>query len=262
MPQHLAPPVTPEERELKKKRTELAPLEAALAQQELDLATLQAELRAFEARYFRLVGRLYVELDELHAQLAEAKARRTPKNPDLYREASEARTRATESAEAVGTAMVGEDATGEFTPREDLKKLYREIAKLIHPDLTTDERERTRRTRLMAEANRAYTAADETKLRAILDEWVSSPESVPGEGVAAELVRTIRKIHQVERRLADIEAETSTLRGSEPHKLKQQVEVAKERDRDLLAEMADQLNRQIAVARTHLDNRSSSDAAP
>jgi outer membrane lipopolysaccharide assembly protein LptE/RlpB len=113
----------------------------------------------------------------------------------------------------------------------------------------------------MAEANRAYEEGDEAKLRAILDEWVSGPDSVPGEGVAAELVRTIRKIHQVERRLADIEAETSELKRSELHKLKQNVAIAKDRDRDLLAEMAEQLKQQIAGARMHLAKLSSPEAA-
>ena len=53
------------------------------------------------------------------------------------------------------------------------KKLYREIARQIHPDLSTNEVDRGRRTRLMAEANRAYTDGDEVKLRAVLDEWHS-----------------------------------------------------------------------------------------
>ena len=49
---------TPEARELGNKRTALAALEVELAQRELDLVTLQADIRAFEARYFRVVGRL------------------------------------------------------------------------------------------------------------------------------------------------------------------------------------------------------------
>lgn len=251
MAEHLARQETPEERELEKKRSELAALEADLAQRELDLATLRSERRTFEARYFGAIGALFAELDEVQARLAEVQARQHPRDPKLRQAATEARAQATSSAGTVGS-VVQREHQADFAPSEDLKKLYREIAKRIHPDLTTDEGERARRTRLMAEANRAYEDGDQAKLRAILDGWVSSPESVEGEGVAAELVRTIRKIHQVERRLADIEAETLELKSSELHALSQRVELSKTRGRDLLAEMADQLEQQIAAVRTKL----------
>src|ERR1041385_2346729 len=61
-----------EEREVEKKRAELAALEAELAQRELDLATLQAELHAFESQYLKVVGSRYAELEEIEARMAEA----------------------------------------------------------------------------------------------------------------------------------------------------------------------------------------------
>ena len=106
-----------------------------------------------------------------------------------------------------------------FKPGDELKRLYREIARTIHPDLSTDDTKRLRRTRLMAEANDAYAMGNESKLRAILDEWDSSPDAVEGEGIAAELVRTIRKIHQVERRLVEISSAITELRQSALHGL-------------------------------------------
>ena len=93
---------TPEERELEKKRSELAILEEELAQRELELTTLQSELRAFEARYLRIVGIHYAELDELEAQIAETQARLSPKDDELQEQASQARTQAQESARTVG----------------------------------------------------------------------------------------------------------------------------------------------------------------
>ena len=77
-------------------------------------------------------------------------------------------------------------------------------------------------------------------------------ESVLGEGVEAELVRTIRKIYQVERRLADIVAEMTKLKQSDLYALLQRVAAARAQDRDLLAEMAQQLRHQIASARAEL----------
>ena len=252
---------TPEERELEKKTAELAALKAQLAQRELDLATLQNELHAFEARYFRTVGALYAELDDLEAQIAEAEARRHADDQNLRQQAAGARAKATASAHAVSAFRAGDDQGTDFTPREDLKKLYREIARLIHPDLATDDDARARRNRLMAEANKAYAEGHEAKLRAILDEWQSSPESVEGQGVAAELVRTIRKIHQVERRLADIDAETLELKRSELHTLWRRVETEAAQHRNLLAKMAEQLKQRIAAVRTQLTNLSSAGTA-
>ena len=42
---------------------------------------------------------------------------------------------------------------------------------------------------------------DEAKLRTILEEYESSPESVFGQGAGVELVRVIGKIAQVKRKL-------------------------------------------------------------
>lgn len=242
---------TPEEQELSKKLSELAELETELAQRELDLATLQAELHIFEASYLRTVGVRYAELDEIEAQIAEAEARLKPKDNKIQEQASKARVQAQGSAQAAGIAQ--EPREEKFKPSESLKKLYREIAKRIHPDLTLDEEERALREQLMAEANRAYEESDEAKLQAILNEWESSPDSVKGEGVAAELVRVIRKIAQVKERLRVIETEIDQLKKSDLYKLKTEVEKAEDEGRDLLAEMASRVDEQIARADKKLD---------
>jgi hypothetical protein len=242
---------TPEEQELEKKKAELGALESDLAQRELELATLQAELNAFERRYLRIVGVCYAELDGIEAQIAETLARQRPKDEKNQREAAEARAKAEESARATGAAK-DEKRASDFKPSEDLKKLYREIAKRIHPDLTTDEKERVRRNEIMAEANRAYEEGDEAKLRAILEEWESSPDTVKGEGVGAELVRVIRKIHQVQKRLAEIGNLIKQLKGSELCQLKAKVEEAAKEGHDLLKEMADRLSHEITKARIRL----------
>jgi len=239
---------TPEEQELSRKRAELAGLEAELAQRELDLATLQAELRAFEGRYLRIVGVRYATLDQIEAQIAEAQARLNPRDPTAQRGAAQARAEAQESAQAVGGAAPQQ----KFTPSETLKKTFREVAKRLHPDLTTDEKERARRQRLMAEANSAYADGDEARLQAILREWEESPESVAGEGPGAELVRVIRKIAQVEERFRTIEAEMAQLKASELFQLKAKAEEAEAEGRDLLAEMARHVDEQVAGAQKRL----------
>lgn len=240
----------PEERELSRKLHEFSEIETELTQRELNLATLQAELHTFEARYIRIVGVCYAELDELEAQIAEAEVRLKPKNNKIQEEAAQARAQAQESAQAAGIAQ--EPREEKFSPSESLKKLYREVAKCIHPDLATDEKERSRRQQLMVDANRAYEEGDEAKLRTILAEWESSPESVEGEGTAAELVRVIRKIAQVEKRLGVIETEITQLEEFDLYQLKTKVEAAENEGRDLLDEMASRVKEEITSASERL----------
>ncbi len=244
---------TPEDSELAKKRAELSPLEAILAQRELEFATLQAELREFEARYLRIVGLRYTELDEIEAQIAEAKADLNPNSEKARAQAEQARTQAEESAQATESAANEDEPTRKFAPSEALKKLYRELARLVHPDTVLDAVEKARRHSLMARVNKAYEEGDEEALRAILNEWESSPESVKGEGVGAELIRVIRKIAQVEQRLKAIEKECESVEQSDLHRLKSKVDGAEVQGRDLLAEMAAQVERQIDDARDRLE---------
>jgi len=244
---------TPEEQELEKKRAELAVLEEELAQRELEVETLEGELRSFERHYLRMVGVKYAELDEIEAQIAEHLARAKPKNKKAQAKAQEARLKAEDSAGATQDAVVEGAEREEFKPSESLKKLYREAAKSFHPDLTTDEDERERRHRFMAEANQAYQDRDEERLQAILREWKTSPDTVKGEGVGADLVRTIRKIAQVQARLSAIDEQMESLKKSDLYRLRMKVIAAEEDERDLLTEMAEQLDGDIAEARKRLE---------
>ena len=240
---------TPEEQELEKKKADLASLEAELIQRELDLATLRAELAEFEGRYLRTVGVLYAELDEIEAQIALAQARRHPDDSEAQEKAARARAQAEESARSVTPA-----AETKTKPTEGLKKLFRDVAKRIHPDLATNDADRMRRQQLMAEVNLAYENGDEAKLRSILADWETSPESVEGEGVGPELIRVIRKISQIQRRFVEIEAEMQQLTTSDLHQLWIKTEEAESQGRDLLKDLASRVEKQIDDARIRLAN--------
>ncbi|OIO34199.1 MAG: hypothetical protein AUJ70_01630 [Candidatus Omnitrophica bacterium CG1_02_40_15] len=243
---------TPEEHELEEKQVEFTCLEQELVKKELELVTLQAELHAFQNRYLRIVGIKYSELDEINAQIAECLAELRPKDAKAREQAKRAREQAEDSAHTAEEIKKTKPAK-DFESNERLKSLYRKLAMLIHPDTTTDPKEKERRHRLMVEINRAYEEGDEESLQKILDEWESSPDSVQGEGTAAELVRTIRKISQVKKRLSEIEKEIVKLRQSELCQLKVKVEEVKDSGRDLLAEMAAQIEKQISEARKQLN---------
>ena len=244
---------TPEERELARKRAELSPLEAILAQRELDLATLKAELQKFELRYLQIVGTLYAELDEINAQIAEAEAAHSPEDKKAQKRAAEARDQADESAHTT-ESVKGSKPQEKFKPSDSMKKLYRELAHLLHPDLVLDENEKAKRHELMAKANKAYEDGDEILLAQMLYERQSSPDAVIGDGVGVELIRIIRRIAQAEERLREIDKKFALHEESDLFELKSKVEEAERDKRDLLAEMAAQMKGQIGECRKRLED--------
>ncbi|MFN0088566.1 MAG: hypothetical protein ACKVX9_24470, partial [Blastocatellia bacterium] len=210
--------ISPEERELQKKRNELTEIESELAQRELDLATLQAEINAFERQYLSVVGARYAELDEVRAHIAEARARLRPDDRRAREEAEETANRAQESAQEAASVSE-EDAHSKFKPSNDLKKLYREMARLLHPDLATEPQERDRRHTFMVQLNLAFEKGDEERMRIILQEWEAGPQQTEAGGIGAELVRVIRKIAQAEERISAIGAQIESLLESEIYQL-------------------------------------------
>ena len=257
MRSEVVPTIMPEEWELKKKQIELSSYETVLAQQELDLTTLHAELNLFQTHYLMVLGELYSRLDDIEAKIAEILAQNNPGDREAWQKASEARAQADESAQAAESARTT-DETGKinqqysFKPSENLKKLYREIAKRIHPDLATNEKQRERYQQLMSEANRAYKDDDEAGLQNILHQWEGSPDAIQGDGCGAKLVRMIRKIAQVKARLRAIQTELFELKESSLYQLKLKVEAAEGQGRDLLAEMAVFLSQQIIKTENQL----------
>ncbi len=250
--------MTPEEKELQKKRLELTALEAELAQRELELVTFQAELNAFRNRYLQALGKLYAELDAILADLADLQALKKPASHQAWKKAEQARTKAEESARSANETK-GQPKN--FKPSERLKKLYREIAKNFHPDLARDEEEQDQFQQLMAEANQAYKNGDEQLLEKLFTQGKHSPESVKGAGTGVDLVRVIRKIASIEKRFAQIAAEMNLLKSSSLNQLKLKYEEMKEKGIDLLEEMAGYLNRQITEACIRL-NRAKKNKQP
>jgi len=247
---HLTRRLKPEEEEILRKSEELAAIRTTLAELELELVDLRSQLATFEGRYLRQVGSLYAELDEWKARLSELRAKTDP-SPAAQARAEEAREQARQTYEdAHGMASQAPD----FKPSPELRGLFREVAKRIHPDLAKDSADLERRTRLMAEANRAYEAGDDEALRRILDEYQDGADAVEGEGIGAELIRIIRQISMAKTRVAAIEQELATLRQSEIAKLKKQAEEREQAGGDLLVELAATVREQIARTKKEYDS--------
>jgi chromosome segregation ATPase len=248
----------PEEHEILRKREELAAIRAALAERELELVDLRSHLAAFEGRYLRQVGTLYSELDEWKARIAELHARLDPSDAANSR-ARDAREQANQTYEdAHGKAS----ETHDFTPSPELRSLFREVAKRIHPDFCRGVGDLERRTRFMAEANRAYEAGDAAALRRIFEEYHDGADAVDGEGIGAELIRIIRQISQAKDRVSAIEQELIALRQSEIALLKRQAEESEQAGRDLLTELATAVRQQIERTKEEYEALAKSEVKP
>lgn len=236
---------------------ELAQLTQDVAELELELATAQAEVADFTRRYYDLVGRRMVELDAIQARLAREHAERAPENPGIRAAAEEKQQQAEQSArEGERFAQASADEPAAFRPSADVKRLFRQIAQKIHPDRASDEADRTWRTQLMSEANRAYRAGDETALREVAALWQEGRTDSPTENVAVAPAPTlVRQVERMRARLLEIQQELHKLFGSRLYELFIAARHARRQGRDLLAEMAEkldatlqQLNQQLAAA--------------
>lgn len=237
-------------------RAELELLTQELSELELELATAQAEIAEFTRRYAAVVGDRMAELDRLQAQLARRRAEREPDSVEARRRAEQAHAQAEQSRrENERFAELGREEPPAFKPSVDVKKLYRQVAQKIHPDRAKNEEDRAWRTQLMTEANRAYRSGDEAGLREILSLWQEGQGRQPHGRAASDAPSAdlMAQVAAVRRRVAEIEAELNGLYGSRLYELFAAANVARRQGRDLLEEMAAQLDLQIAAARAEIE---------
>jgi hypothetical protein len=219
---------------------QLTELEALLVERRAEFVRVESELRAFEVRYRHKVGTLHEQLEKLDLAIAEAELGEIAKLVGNHRGA------------AVPPRTAAPEATPQYTS-DGVRKLFRDVAKAIHPDLATDEATRDRRHRLMIEANRAYALGDEEQLRVILEAWERSPEAVRGDDPEAIRLRRVRRIAQIEEHLKAISSDLAVLNASPLGKLKTMVDEAAAQGKDLVRDMVGRLKRDILVANNRLD---------
>ena len=148
-------------------------LEAEVLRRESELDALKVELQKLQARYLGEIGSLYRELSELEDQIFEAEVRAGLRPPAADEDPE------TEAAGPAGSRGEGGfQCSNRSQPSDELKKVFRDVAKSIHPDLAADGPEWYRRHSLMAEANRAYAERDADRLRLILHAWQNHPDSI------------------------------------------------------------------------------------
>lgn len=230
----------PPEQDIDGLRARLGELEARLDARRSELSQTRSDYDTFRIRYRQEVGLLHEELDRLELALAEAELGILE--------------------ERLGDAQAGPSSARADRPEplprfttDAVRKLFRDVAKAIHPDLAGDAEARDRRHALMIEANRAYALGDEAQLRAILQAWERSPEAVQGTDQEAMRLRLARRIDQIEEELQALAAELASLIDTSLWKLKVMVDHEAAQGTDLIRDMVRRLKRDIVVTTNRLD---------
>ncbi|MGW4237693.1 J domain-containing protein [Streptomyces sp. NPDC004749] len=169
--------------------------EQALIEFEIAVETFRIEVENFSRLHHQKLGPMYSRLDELDALIAEARAARTG-DPEDLRKAREARAivQPMPGVEELFHDWLDSDGlsqeaaamlTGQpvrppqrVRPSDEVRKLYRDLVRKAHPDLSRDETERARREEFMTRVNAAYGRGDGPQLTQLAEEWAAGPGPV------------------------------------------------------------------------------------
>jgi hypothetical protein len=228
--------------DLEELRSHLAAREAMLSERGAEVAQAKSERERFRIDYRKRVGILHERLDTLEAAIADAEAEVAQSRPVKVDDGGPSRP----------PAGARPAPLPRFTT-DGVRKLFRDVAKAIHPDLASDALTRDRRHSLMVEANLAYASGDEDQLRLILQAWETSPEAVPGSDPEAVRLRLIRRIAQIEEQLQVLASDLADLKDTPLWKLKAMVDEAAAKGKDLVRDMIGRLKRDIMAATNRLD---------
>ncbi|MGV9310995.1 hypothetical protein ACWDR0_02210 [Streptomyces sp. NPDC003691] len=232
--------------------------EQALIEFEIAVETFRVEVENFSRLHHQKLGPMYTRLDELEAEIAEARAARTGDPGDLLK-AREARAAVLPmpgvdelfhgwmddsgiSPEAAAM-LTGRQvrAPQRVRPSEEARRLYRELARKAHPDLAQDESERTRREEFLTRGNAAYALGDAEELRQLIAEWDAGPlPADAGLGGAEELYARLEWLAERKELLVVIAREL------EDGAIGSMLRMAPDDPDRLLDEIADQLLAQVA----------------
>jgi len=218
---------------------------------EVELFNTRADLEQFATQYNTHLAPLERRLSELRQHLKAALGDDSPPDPNERHHQEKGRT---QKDQANGFAQAAHPhAEDERDPEveEQLKNLFRELAKRYHPDLVTDPEEKQWRQEIMAKVNQAYTARDLDALELL----ASKPERFNEELIQTPLeqMRSLQQeLDHLEMVIKDIEHTLREIDISSTMQLKREVKRARRSGRDLIADMSAELEERIRDLEDHL----------
>ncbi len=233
-------------------RAALAKVHPQLIEAEAELTDRLAEINAFEFEFEAKVGQLLDALDKLETEIQRYNEYiKIARNREIFGHAHVSVEDQHRRAWQAPPTWAPTPPPKPLDPASEaeIRKLYRQLARRFHPDLAVNEADRARRTEKMAAINNAYAARSLIELVTLAEE----PDTIikAGQGQSgqteAQLVRAMRdELARCQRRLREIEKELHGLRFRPSVELSLEVKAARQQGRDLLAEMAAELDHKIA----------------
>ncbi|MFD9126706.1 rhodanese-like domain-containing protein [Kitasatospora sp. NPDC059571] len=228
----------------------VAAAELAWLTLDVDVATLRVEIDNFALVHHQLLGPLYARLDELDALIAETLAAASG-DPEALRRAAEARSRVAEPEDPATADLAPAPPTAaKVRPDREAQRIYRDLARRAHPDLTTDPAEQERRSDFIARVNEAYALGDAGALEDLAHEWSTAPESAPAPDSPDRPDWLLRRLDWLTARIGQLAAEQVRLERTPMGEL---LLLAPEQPERLLEELAEQLLGRASERRAELE---------
>jgi hypothetical protein len=202
--------------------------------------------------YDERVGHLETYLRTLRRKLYEVLEAQRPEPEEPIEEAYGAEDEEEEFTyqdreDGNGWRKIGKAKKSKYSPKmeEQIKNLFRELARRFHPDLTSDPEEKKWREEVMTRVNQAYSNRDLKALRA-LAEQPDRPVDAPNQTKEQEIASLRAELKRLDGVIADLKARIMHLEESPAWQLKMEARLKRRSGADLLTELEAKMKDQIA----------------
>lgn len=232
-------------------REDLKRQQEALIEAEADRADQLADVVAFEQIVEQKIGHLLDELAALEIEVRNYNQRlnRIRNKASFGVAVDNVEEQFRRTWEKPPPKAVKPPVTPPTTADEQqIKKLYRQLARRFHPDLASNPDERTYRTEKMTAINDAYAARSLAELAALSEEAdiAAFPSTSRGQTESQMVEALEEELRRIERRIKQIRFEIANVTNRPSVQLSMEAKIARRQGRDLLAEMKADLEHKIA----------------
>jgi hypothetical protein len=145
-----------------------------------------------------------------------------------------------------GWRTIKKPKKSKYSPKmeEQIKNLFRELARRFHPDLTSDPDEKKWREEIMTRVNQAYANRDLKSLRS-LAEQPDRPIDSPNQSREQEIAALKSELKRLDGVIQDLKARIRHLEESPAWQLKMEARLKRRSGSDLLTELENKIKEQI-----------------